>query len=173
MNFLAILLFVFAASVAVRSQADGTSILTGTVYDANGAVILRAVVTAINSKGEKFETSTDDDGVFVLRLPFHKSEATTAKRSKEAKYDIVVSSHGFTRSITKGFVFVPSYKGRMQLDIALEIGPCGDYEGMISDPAMEIDTANPTVVNKINLRPLAEVPHKPEANVGKKRKDNQ
>ena len=92
----------------------------------------------MGANGEKFETITNDDGIFVLSLLFIKYDQKSVVNFKEAKYDIVVVSPGFAKSITKGFVFVPSYKGTMYLDIGLEIGPCGDCEWIIGDPVNEI-----------------------------------
>jgi hypothetical protein len=39
-----------------NERTQNTSILNGTLYDATGSVIVRAKVTAINQKGERFET---------------------------------------------------------------------------------------------------------------------
>ncbi len=134
MKWLGILGFVLTLTIAASSQANDKSILTGTIYDANGSVVVNAVVTATNVKGQKFETKTDENGVFVLRLGFNKYEA---KRTfKEAKYDIHVESHGFKRSEIKGFVFIPSQFGKMCLDIALEIGRSSD-QTEIDDPTGE------------------------------------
>lgn len=134
MRYLWILILVYALAITGTSQSSGTSRLTGTVYDANGAVVAGAKVTAVSVKGEKFETTTNDDGIFVLKLVFSKYDTKSVVNFKEAKYDILVDSPGFIRSVTKGFVFVPSYKGEMRLDIGLEIGTCGDCHWIESDP---------------------------------------
>ena len=138
MRYLNMLLVILALSISGSSQSDGNSKLTGIVYDAHGAVVGRAKVAAVSAKGEKFETITDDEGIFVLNLPFSKYDNKSVVNFKEAKYDIIVDSPGFARSITKGFVFVPSYKGTMHLDIGLEIGSCSDCEWIVGDSVKEI-----------------------------------
>lgn len=138
MRYLNMILVFLALSISGSSQSGGNSKLSGVVYDAYGAVVSRAKVTAVSAKGEKFETITDDNGSFVLNLPFSKYDNKSGVNFKEAKYDIIVYSPGFARSITKGFVFVPSYKGTMYFDIGLEIGACGDCEWIVGDPVKEI-----------------------------------
>ena len=90
--------------------------LTGTVYDANGSVVVKAKVTAVNTKGKKFETITNEEGIYVLTLPFNVYPLF------ESTYNIIVDSPGFRRSETKGYVFIPSQFGKMHLDIALVVG---------------------------------------------------
>ena len=120
MNFLRILFLILGAVILTYSQTDKKSVLTGIIYDANGAVIAEAKVTAVNQKGEKIETLTDEGGVYWLILivnPYNSSFDF-----KEAKYDITVEMNGFKKAIIKDYVFVPSQFGKMQLDIALEVG---------------------------------------------------
>ncbi|MGQ0540542.1 MAG: carboxypeptidase-like regulatory domain-containing protein [Blastocatellia bacterium] len=138
MRYLNILLIILALANFASSQSNEKSKLTGVVYDANGAIVAGAKVTAISVIGEKFETTTNADGVFVLNLAFSKYDSKSAVKFKEAKYDIVVDSPGFIRSATKAFVFVPSFKGEMRLDIGLEIGPCSDCHWIDADPVKEV-----------------------------------
>lgn len=109
----------FGLAIFAHSQTNNKSILSGTVYDANGSVVVKAKAAAINQKGEKFEASTNDEGIYSLNLPFNKYDASY--NFKEAKYNIIVEMNGFKKSIIKDFVFVPSQFGKMQLDIGLEI----------------------------------------------------
>ncbi|MGI8640038.1 MAG: carboxypeptidase-like regulatory domain-containing protein [Pyrinomonadaceae bacterium] len=95
------------------------STLSGTVYDANGSVIVKAKVTAINQKGEKFEVLTNEEGIYSLNLLFNQYNSSFD--FTEARYDIIVEMMGFKKSVTKDFVFIPSQFGKMQLDIGLEI----------------------------------------------------
>lgn len=162
MKYLSILFLVLVSVILASAQSTGQSKLTGTVYDANGAVVGGAKVSAIDGKGQKLETVTNQDGVFVLELAFSRYDTNSVKKFKEAKYDIVVSSPGFNTSVTKGFVFVPAYGGKMQLDVALEVGPCNDCELMTEYPAREIETSIPVVFDKITPRPVVDVPCKPE-----------
>ncbi|CAN5609571.1 hypothetical protein BH18ACI1_BH18ACI1_03720 [soil metagenome] len=66
MKILQILVLIFGLVVCANSQTTDKSILSGIVYDANGSVIIKARVKAINEKGEKFETVTNDEGIYVL-----------------------------------------------------------------------------------------------------------
>ncbi len=120
MKFLQILVLILGLVLCANSQPKDKSILSGTVYDADGSVVVQAIVNAVNEKGEKFETLTNQEGVYSLTLPFNRYDRTPY--FTEAKYDIVVEVNGFKKSITKSFIFVPSQFGKMQLDIGLEIG---------------------------------------------------
>jgi hypothetical protein len=120
MKWLGILGFVLTFTIAASSQAKYKSVLTGTVYDAQGSVVVKAKVRAVDVRGNKFETVTNEEGDYVLTLPFNKYDQT--RGFKESKYDIFVESLGFKRSETKGYVFIPVHSGKMHLDIGLEIG---------------------------------------------------
>ena len=60
MKILQNLVLIIGLAICVNAQK---TTLTGTVYDANGAVIVKSKVTAVNQKGEKFEAVTNEDGV--------------------------------------------------------------------------------------------------------------
>ncbi|HEV8592186.1 MAG TPA: carboxypeptidase-like regulatory domain-containing protein [Pyrinomonadaceae bacterium] len=124
MAFLRVGLLLVALPLSVMAQGGDTSKLTGTVYDAQGAVIVGAKVTAISANGKKYQTTTKDDGVYVLELPFRKYDAS--RNFTESKYDLIVESPGFRRSETKEYVFIPSQFGKMMLDIALGVGILND-----------------------------------------------
>lgn len=95
-------------------------ILTGTVYDPNGAVIAGTKITAVNQKGEKFETLTNGEGEYVLKLPFNEYEP--GYKFKVAKYEITVSNdNGFARTVLKDFKFVSGFNSQMRLDFALDV----------------------------------------------------
>lgn len=95
------------------SKAQNQSVLTGTVYDPSGALVLKTKVTAKNEKGVTIETETDEEGVYVLNLP--------CLYQGIEKYEITVEKYGFEKFVLKDFKFVYSTKGRMYLDIALGI----------------------------------------------------
>ncbi len=96
-----------------------SGILTGTVYDPNGAVIVKAKVAAINEKGERFETITNDAGIYNLELPYHQYDGKFNFRL--AKYEIIVEKENFEKTIIKNFKFAPSYTGKVNLDFALDV----------------------------------------------------
>lgn len=95
------------------------AVLSGNVYDANGSLIVQAKVTAINERGEKFETLTNDEGIYVLNLPFN--QYNSKDNFKIAKYEITVTKEGFEKNLMRDFKFVPSSKSKMNLDFALDV----------------------------------------------------
>ena len=97
-------------------QARSTSKLVGTIYDGAGAVIVKAKITAVNSKGESFEAISDKNGDYVLALPIGTD-------IRVEKYDLTAESlkvGGFKKTEIKQFIFIPGYSGKMRLDIGLE-----------------------------------------------------
>ena len=167
MKVLQILVLIFGLVVLVDAQK---SALTGTVYDASGAVISKAKLTAVNEEGEKFETVTNDEGIYVLNLLFNSVDTKTSVDSKVAKYEITVDmeNRGFEKFVLKDFKFVPSSKGKMNLDIALDAAnpePCG-YSGadcpiVLYCPAGGeeiVQTAETKIASKIQQRPLEKLP---------------
>ncbi len=180
MKFLQILVLVLGLVIFVNAQK---SALTGTVYDASGAVIPKAKLIAINEKGEKFETVTNDEGVYVLNLLFQSIDAKTSVDFKVAKYEIIVDleNRGFEKFILKDFKFVPSFKGKMNLDIALDSinpEPCGysgvDCPTVLYCPAGEQETIQTTeakISDKIQQKPLEKSP-KIQNKIKRKNKNN-
>lgn len=126
MRVISALIFSLMFSFSASAQTAETSKLTGTVYDANGAVVVGAKVTAVSTDVKKFGTVSNEEGVYFLTLPFYKYVPN--RGFKEAKYDISVERTGFKRSLITGFVFVPSQFGKMTLDIGLEILSASDEE---------------------------------------------
>lgn len=117
MKSLQLLVLIFLlASIANAQKAN----LTGSVYDANGSVITKAVVIAVNEKGERFGTLSNGEGVYVLELPYNPYSSGTAD-FKLAKYEIIVESNGFEKFVLKDFKFVNSTRGKMFLDFVLEV----------------------------------------------------
>ncbi|HMU32503.1 MAG TPA: carboxypeptidase regulatory-like domain-containing protein [Pyrinomonadaceae bacterium] len=101
-----------------------TSKLKGTVYDAQGSVVVKAKVTAVNPSKKKFETFSDENGEYEIALPYNKYDSS--RKFEEAVYDISVESPGFTTTVIKSYVFIPSQFGMMQLDLALRLEPLND-----------------------------------------------
>jgi hypothetical protein len=94
-------------------------VLSGTVYDANGAVLVNARITATDETGRKFETVTNAKGVYELNLPYKNYEQQTDFRM--TKYGIAASHEYFETYVLKNFYIVPAYKGKMMLDLALNL----------------------------------------------------
>lgn len=155
MKVLQLLALIFGLVIFANSQINNKSILSGNVYDANGSVIVKAKVTAINQKSEKVETVTTYDGVYTLNLAFNRFNSS-------AKYDIIVEMAGFKKSVIKDFVFIPSQFGKMHLDIALNsevTAPCG-YGGDLCLESQIVENTKEKVQNTILQKPLAELPKK-------------
>ena len=106
-------------ALTINSQTSKESKLTGTIYDPQGSVIVGATVTA-NGLGKTFSTTSDINGVYTLTLPINLYDST--KRGfHAAKYDLTIEYKGFKPSEIKGFAFIPSQFGKMNLDIALDV----------------------------------------------------
>ncbi len=105
--------------LAVFANAQKT-ILSGTVYDANGARIVKSKVTAVNQKGEKLETFTNDEGIYTLNLTYNPYQPGSFSY-RLAKYDITVEAFGFENFTLKDFKVTGGYNDKMQLDFALDV----------------------------------------------------
>jgi len=116
------------------------AVLSGNVYDAYGALIVEAKITVINEKGEKFETVTNDEGFYILDLHFNPYNSKTD--FKIAKYEIIVIKEGFEKNFIKDFKFVPSSKGKMNLDFALDV--------FVNINTIIIDSSNKKIKRKNN-----------------------
>jgi hypothetical protein len=113
MKVLQVLVVLICAAVGVSAQK---TILTGTVYDANGAVIVKSKVTAVNPQGEKFEALTNSEGIYELNLPYKRTSYF-----RVAKYDVTVEAPGFETFTLKDFKVIGGFTGKMQLDLALDV----------------------------------------------------
>ena len=168
MKSLVVVICLFVATVVVNAQSEDRAILAGTVYDANGAVVSGAKVVATDAKGENFETTTSSEGEYLLNLPFNKYYSSPI--FTEAKYQIAVNAIGFKVAMIKDFVFIPTYSGKMQLDVGLEIAKYVDkIECPLAEPSL-VETSD-TKINesmKISARPLLKEPTK----INKKKKNN-
>jgi hypothetical protein len=85
-----------ALAFCVGGLANSTSKLKGTIYDANGSVVVKAKVTAVDSAGKKFVTLSNEDGEYELILPFNKY-VPSARYLGEAKYDIFYRVSGLQK----------------------------------------------------------------------------
>ena len=117
MKILLFITLLVSCTLSTNAQNKETSKLSGTIFDQQGAVIPQAKVT-VKGNGKVFDTVTNDEGFYVLIIPFNPYKPG----GMPIRYNITVESNGFRTSETKGYVFIPSYTGRMSLDIALEVG---------------------------------------------------
>jgi hypothetical protein len=150
------------------------AVLIGTVYDANGAVIVNAKITAINQIGEKFEAFTNTEGAYILKLPFKVYYSQDTSNFRISTYEIVADAVGFERFVLKNFKFVPVWNLKMNLDIALDVGnqdhePCGyGGAGELCLTRTPIETNNSKPSNKILLKPLERLPKRKNKNKRKR-----
>jgi len=155
-----ILALIFGLVVLTNAQKP---VLSGTVYDASGAVVPGAKVTAIGEKGERFEAETNDEGVYILNLPFNLYDSKSVSSDfRIAKYEIIVdlTNRGFEKFVLKDFKFVPSYKGKMNLDIALDTDNSNCGAGGCLPPEPPVESNKREVSGSILTRVLEELPKK-------------
>lgn len=133
MKFLQTLFLIFGLFFVVHSQTTEKSVetvLSGTVYDDNGAVIPKAVIKAVGNDKKEVTAKTNDDGSFEIKL-------------FPGNYSIQVESvevKGFQNFKIEKYRIASFYKGKMNLDIVLEVRPCDDCELTV--------TGSETVINK-------------------------
>lgn len=168
MKFLQVLVLIFGLSIFAGAQK---AILSGTVYDANGSVVPKVKIAAINEKGEKFEGVTNDEGVYILNLPFNLYDSKTTTNFRIAKYLLVIDkANGFDKFLLKDFKFVPAYSGKMIFDLALDTdnSNCG-VAGCIPD-SMPVEVHKTELDKTILQRPLENLPK--EQNKTKRKTNN-
>jgi hypothetical protein len=100
------------------------TVLSGTVYDELGAVIANAKITVRGPDGNDKLIKTNDDGVFEIKLI-------------AGNYSIQAESPGFQVFKIEKYRIVPSYKGKLNLDVVLEVRPCDDCHWIDGDPVNE------------------------------------
>src|ERR1700694_4197184 len=96
-------------------NVDKKVVLTGKVYDINGAVIMSSQVMAEKSAGKEYQATTNREGVYKIELPIDI-------------YAIKVDAPGFCPSRVRLFRVRNSASGASSRDIVLEVAdgdqPC-------------------------------------------------
>lgn len=95
------------------------SILSGKVFDRNGAVVARSEVSLAGDKGSRFRALTNDEGIYRVELP-------------AGFYNLHIRANGFSTFSLECYQ-IPS-EGRVNLDVTLKVnnesgcesGPCED-----------------------------------------------
>jgi hypothetical protein len=86
-----------------------TMVLTGVVYDINGAVIAGGtVMAAVAGENKQYGAVTNDEGSYKIELPL-------------GVYKIEASANLFCPKQVEDFVIVNSTHGKMSLDFVLEV----------------------------------------------------
>jgi len=117
MKILQILVLMFGLVVFSNAQnSEKVFLLSGTVYDVNKAVIVVAKITVESENGKKFNTVSNDEGVYKLSLPF-------------GKYTIEFQKDGFKLS---RFINYENFTlTEKHFDVTLGVGRCEDCNGAI------------------------------------------
>jgi|GEM_PF-1827697 len=108
---LVVLLLSFGAFAQSREPVqtnEAKTMLTGVVYDINGAVVVDTLIVAYNKDGKKYETATNDEGIYKIELPL-------------ALYAIQVGASGFCPAQVDHFRIINLPHGKMSLDFVLEV----------------------------------------------------
>jgi Carboxypeptidase regulatory-like domain len=115
MKVLQILVLIFGFTVFANSQnAEKMFVLSGTVFDSEKSVVPGTEITAENEDGRKFQTTSDEKGVYKISIPF-------------GEYTIIFHKDGF--KITKVIEFENSLLPEKSFDANLEVGTCYDCNG--------------------------------------------
>jgi hypothetical protein len=175
MKVLQILVLIIGFAFITNAQTTEKAVLSGTVYDVSGAVIPAIKVVFVNQKGERFETTTDEDGGYLYYLPVSKYETVSKDKPETAdkklnKYEITFGNPnlGFKEFVIKDFIL----SGKMQLDIALDAAANTECEpaGCFSPDLPSTESPKSEISDKILTRPLEELPK--EQNKSKRKKKN-
>lgn len=116
-----------AFPLLATAQVTDESQLTGTIFDAQGSVIAGAKIKAVDATGKTYETISNGEGDYVLKLLFRKYDNKCTNKCRSSRYDISAQSPGFEITRINGYIFIPSQFGKMRMDIALETLPPTDH----------------------------------------------
>ena len=144
---LAVCMGIFLAVSAIPAFAQGeTGSVTGVVSDPQGGTVPGAEVTltAIATKSSQ-TTTTNESG----RYHFASIHV--------GLYDIVVSKSGF--KLHKAAAQKVSLGSQLTVDVALEVGALSETVVVTSQAGSEMQTANATIGNTIDLRQLELLPN--------------
>jgi hypothetical protein len=113
-----VLIFLSAGAFAVPTTAQNdkpSSVLTGIVYDFNGAVITGSRVILYGLDGSQFDAVTDSEGVYKIQAP-------------PAVYTVVATAPGFCLKRISRFRVISTTSGKLSLDLVLDVAderkPC-------------------------------------------------
>ncbi len=140
------LAIICSLNFSALAQPAATATLSGRVLDPNGALIRGATVTATNrGTGAKRETTTGDDGLFVI--------ANLAP----GNYDLKIVAAGFADKSSSAPLILPVGQ-RVTLDISLEVGPTTVTIIDLADGAPLVETNTSVVNGVIDNRAIESLP---------------
>jgi len=114
------LMFCFAILANAQNKDTKTNFL-GTVYDDYGAVIGGSIVLIRGKDNFEKIVFTNEDGIFEADL-------------SAGNYSIEVTSAGFQNFKIEKYRIAPTYKGKLNLDVVLEVRPCDDCHWIEATP---------------------------------------
>lgn len=149
--FVLTMLLMFAGSVFGQTAS---SMLEGTVFDANGAVIPGASVSAMDENGKVISAMTNYRGDYELNLTVKAYEAS--HNFKISKYQISAVAAGFEKTIISNFKIV---SGSMRLDLGLDVMiSTHDHDMILPSPIVEKPEPQlpkrPAFNSRLNLVPI-------------------
>ena len=112
----------------ISFNSETASILSGKVFDRNGAVVVGSEVSLAGDNGTRFGAVTNDEGIYRVELP-------------AGFYNLQIRANGFSTFSLECYQ-IPS-EGRVNLDVTLKVsgesgcetGPC---EERIVDPVRKV-----------------------------------
>ena len=138
MKVLQILVLIFGLTVFANAQKV---ILSGTLADETGAVISNTKITATNTSGKTFLAYTNDDGIYQLEI-------------SNGIYSIEFEAAGFKIYKIEKYKVAPIIKGKMNLDVVLEVRDCNDplihCLELVGEPTKNKEKSNKTIKKKGN-----------------------
>jgi len=137
------LCLLLGSAVAVQAQ-QATALLTGTVKDATGAVVVGAKVTLKNSQtnvGRTATSSKDGDYLFTL-VPI-------------GIYELAVEQQGFDKYLRKGITL--EINQNAHLDVSLKVGTTSQVVEVTGDVA-QVDTVSATLGKVETTQRILELP---------------
>src|SRR5437667_1873681 len=123
-----------------------TGSVTGVVTDAQGATVAGAEVTTsdVATKSPRTTTTNDSGRYHFASVPV-------------GTYDITITKSGF--KVHKAAAQKVSIATQLTLDVALEVGALSETVVVTSQAGSELQTANATIGNTINLKDLELLPN--------------
>jgi len=141
-------IFVFALGLLVCvsgfAQAQTAGRITGTVKDAQGAVVVGAEVVIENpATGDRHSATTDDSGSYsILQLP-------------PASYDLNIHAHGFSPAVFHSVTV--SLAETVTINASLQVAQ-SSVEVTVSDAPASVRSDSPELASTIDSRSLETLP---------------
>ena len=143
---LAVCMVLFLAVSATSTFAQETGSVSGVVTDPHGATVAGADVTLtdVATKNPRTTTTNESGRYHFASVP-------------AGLYDVMISKSGF--KVYKAAAQKVSVASQLTVDVALEVGSLAETVVVTSQAGSELQTANATVGNTINLKQLDLLPN--------------